>query len=547
MMFNYPFYSTKNLRNSWRRPSEIFIVWVFLTSFFISIQAVSVTALDFEYIYDALNRLVGVVDSSGNVITYTYDKVGNITAIERTTLGQLSPPQINSIVPNAVNQHETVSVTLTGTGFLGGQLSTTHPGLSVSGTSGSHTSLTGLITVEESASLGTATLLVTSPVGSDSVSITILPPAPRITTIFPLQASSTGGSTFTLSGSGFTPTTTVTIDGNPATDLQIINDHFLTGKTPTGLPSPPSVDVVVTNAPAGTSTLEQGFTYAFPFLVPNALAMELSGSIALKVNLLEPVPTNLDLNVNSSNPSVATVSSSVNITENERTASIPISPVGEGQTMITVTLGNASADVIVYVGQTDADGDGLPDAVEPFFGSEGGNPDTDGDGTLDGAEDADADGLDATTELATGTIPSNEDTDGDGLLDGTEIQLGTDPLISDTDGDGFSDGDENIAGADPLEATSLPANPMSTIGVAVGRTFTVENANDPTGPSIGEAMGATFTVENANDPTGPSIGEAMGATFTVENANDPTGPSIGEAMGPAFSVDNQISSGNLEE
>lgn len=42
-----------------------------------------VAALDFEYIYDALNRLVRVVDSDGNVLTYDYDEVGNIEFIQK--------------------------------------------------------------------------------------------------------------------------------------------------------------------------------------------------------------------------------------------------------------------------------------------------------------------------------------------------------------------------------------------------------------------------------------------------------------------------------
>lgn len=40
-----------------------------------------------QYFYDALGRLVGVVDSAGNAAVYTYDKVGNLLAIQRFTTG----------------------------------------------------------------------------------------------------------------------------------------------------------------------------------------------------------------------------------------------------------------------------------------------------------------------------------------------------------------------------------------------------------------------------------------------------------------------------
>lgn len=35
------------------------------------------------YVYDELNRLIGVVDQDGNSVSYTYDAVGNITRIDR--------------------------------------------------------------------------------------------------------------------------------------------------------------------------------------------------------------------------------------------------------------------------------------------------------------------------------------------------------------------------------------------------------------------------------------------------------------------------------
>ena len=65
-----------------------------------------------------------------------------------------------------------------------------------------------------------------------------------------------------------------------------------------------------------------------------------------------------------------------------------------------------------------------------------------------------------------GTDPQNPDSDGDGLLDGYEdanhngvIESNeTNPLKRDTDGDGFSDGFEVRAGTDPLNPLSKPKN-----------------------------------------------------------------------------------------
>ncbi|MED6306212.1 MAG: hypothetical protein VX898_04720 [Candidatus Thermoplasmatota archaeon] len=114
------------------------------------------------------------------------------------------------------------------------------------------------------------------------------------------------------------------------------------------------------------------------------------------------------------------------------------------------------------------------------LGTDPHNPDTDGDGLLDGVEtmtwiwlsdnetgtnplnsDSDDDGLSDGEEVKDMyTDPTNQDTDYDGLSDGTEIyDTHTDPNLDDTDGDELLDGvetntsvfkSENNTGSDPL-------------------------------------------------------------------------------------------------
>jgi len=43
------------------------------------------STITFQYFYDDLGQLIKVIDSSGNEIDYTYDAVGNILSITRTT------------------------------------------------------------------------------------------------------------------------------------------------------------------------------------------------------------------------------------------------------------------------------------------------------------------------------------------------------------------------------------------------------------------------------------------------------------------------------
>lgn len=126
----------------------------------------------------------------------------------------------------------------------------------------------------------------------------------------------------------------------------------------------------------------------------------------------------------------------------------------------------------------DYDADGLPDKCETEYSCDPKNPDSDGDGLLDGYEirtigsdptnansiadvvidgnyDNDQDYLNNAFEYSLGTDPMQTDSDFDGLLDGDEVNTyGTDPLNKDTDGDGLSDGDEIALDLNPLVADS---------------------------------------------------------------------------------------------
>ncbi len=121
----------------------------------------------------------------------------------------------------------------------------------------------------------------------------------------------------------------------------------------------------------------------------------------------------------------------------------------------------------------DIDGDGLPDCVEQYLGSnpemkdtdsdglddyyevfvtytDPVKPDSDDNGINDGDEDFDEDSLTNLEEYTLSTNPWNDDSDGDELKDGEEINTyGTDPLKKDTDDDGLEDNDEIHFVTDP--------------------------------------------------------------------------------------------------
>jgi gliding motility-associated-like protein len=113
-------------------------------------------------------------------------------------------------------------------------------------------------------------------------------------------------------------------------------------------------------------------------------------------------------------------------------------------------------------GALDCDNDGLSNDEELTGGTDPLNQDTDGDGVLDGTEVADGtDANDpCDLEIASQTVTPSAawgalDCDNDGLTNDQEVLGGTDPLNPDTDGDGVLDGIEVIDETDANDPCDL--------------------------------------------------------------------------------------------
>jgi len=99
----------------------------------------------------------------------------------------------------------------------------------------------------------------------------------------------------------------------------------------------------------------------------------------------------------------------------------------------------------------DTDKDGLADHLErDLYFTDPNNPDTDGDGYLDGSEIYH--GYSPYTGNSVKTY--EEDFDGDGFNNSLELKFGTNIYKLDTDGDGTNDKDEIFFGLDPLSKST---------------------------------------------------------------------------------------------
>jgi YD repeat-containing protein len=133
-------------------------------------------AADVSYVYDEIGRLVRVIDADGKVATWTYDVVGNLLKIERTTVDQ-AQPSLSGITPNISSAPSKRAITLSGANLLGGIVTTDNPGILVSGTHATNGAITTTFTIAAAARQGPTLVTVNTEFGTASIPFTINPPA----------------------------------------------------------------------------------------------------------------------------------------------------------------------------------------------------------------------------------------------------------------------------------------------------------------------------------------------------------------------------------
>ncbi|WP_147437378.1 IPT/TIG domain-containing protein [Micromonospora musae] len=173
------------------------------------------------------------------------------------------PPTAASITPDEGPQSGGQTVTITGTGFVPGDTTVTFDGTPATNVvvAPGGTSLTA---VTPPGAVGPATVVVTTPGGSaPPLNYTYLADGSDavITDLTPTTGPTSGGTTVTITGTGFTGATGVTFDGVPGTNFTLNPaGTAITVVTPPNTAGPAVVELVF---PAGETTAPT-FTYIAP-------------------------------------------------------------------------------------------------------------------------------------------------------------------------------------------------------------------------------------------------------------------------------------------
>jgi hypothetical protein len=171
-------------------------------------------------------------------------------------------PTVTGITPAAGPVAGGTTVTVTGTGFTDATGVSFGQVAAQNLTVASDTQLT--VTSPQAAAAGTVGVTVTTPAGTsptsqaDHFTYELATPAPTVTGIDPAAGPVAGGTTVTVTGTGFTDATGVSFGQVAAQSLTVASDTQLTVISPPAA-APGPVDVTVTT-PAGTSPAGQ-FTY----------------------------------------------------------------------------------------------------------------------------------------------------------------------------------------------------------------------------------------------------------------------------------------------
>ena len=200
--------------------------------------------------------------------------------VDAGSTGKTPPaPTVTSLTPASGSTLGGTSVTITGTNLNGAT------GVTIGGNAATNVSVVNRSTLTATTPAGTAgsaSVVVTTPGGSNLANtlFTYVAP-PTVASVSPNNGSGSGGTSVTLTGTGFTGATGVTFGGNAATNVTVVNATTITATVPAR--SAGTASVVVTTI-GGSNAANSLFTYSPTVtastanLASNAPALTINGA-----------------------------------------------------------------------------------------------------------------------------------------------------------------------------------------------------------------------------------------------------------------------------
>src|SRR6266851_5008156 len=177
--------------------------------------------------------------------------------------GSNPAPTVSSISPTSGSGSGETAVTITGTGFLSGatvSIGGTATGVNVV----SSTSITATTPAHSTGAVNVVVTNTDSQAGTLTNGYSYGPsnPAPTVSVISPATGTAAGGTSVTITGTGFLTGATVKLGGTAATNVNVVSGTSITATT--AAHSAGAVSVVVTNTDSQSGTLNNGYTYTNP-------------------------------------------------------------------------------------------------------------------------------------------------------------------------------------------------------------------------------------------------------------------------------------------
>jgi YD repeat-containing protein len=135
-------------------------------------------AAEERYDYDALGRLIRVIDEQGRVTQYVYDPAGNILQVI-TGAGGAQTPTVVSVSPNALRRGEAKLFTIVGSGFTGAHVASPNGELDITNLRATATQVSFTLAAGLAAPLGAQTFTISNAAGSAPATIIVNPALPK--------------------------------------------------------------------------------------------------------------------------------------------------------------------------------------------------------------------------------------------------------------------------------------------------------------------------------------------------------------------------------